>query len=148
MLDPQTQALLQDVVRRQSRSLLQYVSEAFPWTSSEEQGALEVVRGLVVEEHAAAAELARYLQRRRVGVPYTGSYPSDFTTINYVSLDYLLPLLVKHERESIAALERETQQLSDGEARVLLDKLLATKRRHLTTLEGLADQAKPAATVR
>jgi hypothetical protein len=148
VLDLRTQALLQDVIRRQTRSLLQYVSDAFPWTAPEEQGEVEVIRGLVVEERAAASDLARFLQRQHVGVPYAGSYPQRFTTINFVSLDYLLPLLVKHEREALAALEQEAQQLEHPEARALLDRLLTIKRRHVTTLEDLAAKARPAAAVR
>ena len=147
MLDAQTQALLQDIVRRQSRSLLQYVSEAFPWTTPEEQGALEVIRGLIVEEQALAASVAKFLQRAQVGVPYTGSYPKAFTTINYVSLDYLLPLLIKQERASLEVLEREAEQIGNAEARALVDQIVAVQRRHVTTLEGLAPKAKPTAAV-
>ena len=41
MLDDRTAQLLEGVVRRESRSLLQYVAEAFPWTTPEEQAYLE-----------------------------------------------------------------------------------------------------------
>src|SRR5207237_2893310 len=35
VMDPAQAALLQDVLRRESRSLLQYVSESYPWAKAE-----------------------------------------------------------------------------------------------------------------
>jgi hypothetical protein len=144
VLDAQTETLLPEIVRRQSHSLLVYVSESFPWTTPQEQSALGTLRELALEERKAVADLARFLQRRHVSVPYVGSYPSSFTTINYASLDYVLPLLVKSERDALSALERDASQLSDADARALIDRLIEIRRRHLKTLEGLAATAKPA----
>jgi hypothetical protein len=147
VFDAQTQTLLQEIVRRQSRSLLVYVSESFPWTTPQEQSALGTLRDLALEERKAVADLARFLQRRHVPAPFVGSYPSSFTTINYASFDYVLPLLVKSERDALMALERDASQLTDAGARALVDRLIETRRRHLKTLEGLAATAKPAMAV-
>ena len=40
-------AVAQDIVRRESRSLLQYVSEAFPWTTREERAALATLQEMI-----------------------------------------------------------------------------------------------------
>lgn len=146
MIDVPTAALLQNILRRESRSLLQYVSEAFPWTTVEERGALANLRKLITDEQTAIAELARFLIRQRVGVPHLGAYP-DFTAINFVTLDFLLPMLADHQNKAIAVLERNLAQVIDPDARALVEKILTMKRQHLETLKSMAapHPAKPAA---
>src|SRR5438445_8864998 len=104
MLDSRTQTRLQQLLRRQSRSCLQYVSDSFPWTTSEEKPTLAQLQTLIDEERRANAALAKFLTRQRIPVPYLGSYPVAFTTLNFVSLDHLLPILVDTERRAIADL--------------------------------------------
>jgi rubrerythrin len=137
-MDTKTATVLQDIIRRESRSLLQYVSEAFPWATAEEQEALGQFQQLAEEERTSIAALSRYLTRGRQSLPYLGSYPEWFTTINYVALEYLLPHLVHHERQSLARVERGLAELSDPESRDLVQKMVDMKRRHLQTLEALA----------
>jgi len=137
-----TLATLAKIVRRESRSLLQYVHEAFPWTTSEEQDALGIVQELVREELASAALLARYLAKHKAPVPYLGPFPMSFTTINFISLQHLLPMLVDWEKRAAAELEQDLAALPDPEARRLVNDLLAQKRRHLEKLHKL--QAPPA----
>jgi hypothetical protein len=144
VIDPRTAAVLQDVVRRESRSLLQYVSEAFPWATSEERAALTQLQKLIDEERQSAAALGRFLVRRRADPPYLGPYPTEYTTINYVSLDHLLPLLLENERRSVTLLERDLAALTHSEARAQVEQVLAMKRRHLETLRAMAP-AQPAA---
>jgi len=141
--DDRTEALLQTVVRREARSLLQYVSEAFPWETAEERGAVAQLQQAAAEERDAVAALTRAMQRKRLTPPYLGAFPQEFTTINFVSLDHLLPQLVDAQRRAIAALERDRDALEDPDLRAGLDKVLEMKRRHLKTLESLA--AKPQA---
>jgi hypothetical protein len=68
-----------------------------------------------------------------------------FTTLNFVSLDYLLPRLAEDGRRAVAALERDRAALTDADARAELDRLLDQKRRHLKTLEALATAPAAAA---
>lgn len=146
MTDTGEQALLlQDIVRRESRSLLQYVSEAFPWTNQKEQAALASVQRMVEEERRDTAVLGQFLVRRRIGVPYLGPYPLSFTNINYTSLDHLLPMLVQHQRRAIEQLESDLRKLSDPEAQQQVRRILEIKRRHLQTLEHLSGSPTAAA---
>ena len=147
MIDAPTQALLQDVLRRESLALLQYIRDAFPWTSLEEQEAWPKLRRVVEEEAHALAELGQFLARRRVPLPYVGAFPMDFTTINFVSLDFVVPRLLDEQRREVAALEADLARVSDPEAREQLRRLLDLKRRHLPVLEGLAS-APPEPAVR
>src|SRR4051812_247452 len=107
VIDPGTAGLLQDIVRREGRSLLIYVGDAFPWTTLRESTALTRLRDLIGAERQAISDIAVFLQRQRMPLTFHGSYPASFTTINFVALKYLLPRLVAFERESIRVLEAD-----------------------------------------
>src|SRR5205807_2321530 len=96
--------LLQDMVRKEGRSLLQYVSESFPWTTHKNHQALPVLFEMAKEEEQGAAAIVRLLVANRVRPPYLGAYPMSYTTINYMSLDFLLPHLIDFENRRIAEL--------------------------------------------
>jgi hypothetical protein len=138
MLDTRTQTRLQEILRRESRSFLQYVSDAFPWTTPEENDALAQLRTLIDEERAAIALFAKYLVRQHIPVPHLGPYPVAFTTLNFVALDHLLPLLVEWERRGILNLEHDLENFTDADCRRQIQKLLEMKQQHLKTLETLA----------
>jgi hypothetical protein len=137
MMDAQTQALLQAVLRRASLSLLQYGGQAFPWAGADEREALAQLRQVVEEDRCGTTELGRYLARKRIMPAYIGSYPTAFTSMGFVSLRFLVPKLVAAQRQEIANLERDLAAVQDPEAREQLQKLLDLKRRHLPVLEGL-----------
>jgi len=138
VIDASGQALLQDIVRRESRSLLQYVSEAFPWTTREERAALVTLQEMIEDERRNTAALGQFLVRRKIGVPYLGPYPDSFTSMNYVSLDYLLPRLVEYQHRAIRQLQADLRKLSDVDATEQVERILDAKRRHLQILERLA----------
>jgi hypothetical protein len=144
-----TVAQLQEIVRRESRSMLTYVGDSFPWTPSRAADTLARLKDLIAGNNAAVAALGRYLAKLRQPVGYLGSYPSHFTTINFLSLDHILPKLVIAERANVAAVERALGQLSDKDARAQAETLLGVKKVLLEKLEFLAEShtQKPPATV-
>ena len=83
------------------------------------------------------ADLGRFLFRRHIPPSFTGSFPAAFTTINFLSLEHLLPRLVDTQRQAVADLERDAAAVTDADAKAELEKLLAVKRLHLSELEGL-----------
>ena len=116
-------------------------ARTFPWTKSAEHPALtQDSHRMIVEEQRSTAGLVQFLFRRRVAPPFLGSYPEPFTALNYVSLDYLLPLLVEHQQKAIADLERDQGRLTDAEAHAEVLKILEIKRRHLQSLKALAEK--------
>jgi hypothetical protein len=148
VIDSETLALLQDIVRRESRSVLTYVGEAFPWTSSRDSAAWSKLQQLLAEEGAAVASLGRFLARRRSPVSFLGSYPSSFTTLNFVALEHLVPRLVAYQRRAIADLARDLARISDPEAQAQVAMLLEIKGRDLPLLEGLnAPHSEPATAI-
>src|SRR5205823_7357742 len=117
MIDARTQALLQDIVRRASRSMLQYVGESYPWAGDGKADLLAKVQAVIAEEEQAIESLAAFLRKKRISIPYLGSYPQKFTNINYVSLDYLMPRLRDWQRSWVGILEQDAVQIADAEAR-------------------------------
>ena len=130
-------AVLQNIVRREGRSLLQYTSEAFPWTTAPERNTLDQLQMLITEERDAVAALSNFLAKRRITPPYLGAYPMTFTNMNYVSLEHLLPRLLEYQRQAIARLEQDRRQVIDPAVIESVDKILTMKREHLSKLEEL-----------
>jgi rubrerythrin len=141
-MEAQTIKVLEDVVRREGRSLLQYVQDAFPWTTPAELEALSQLQQIIDEERQGVAALTQFLTRKYRTFPRLGTYPSSYTTINFVSLEHLLPLLAEAERHAIPALEADIAVVKDDEAKTILVQILERKRNHLKVLEDLA-QANP-----
>lgn len=141
-MDPRTTTLLQNLVKKEGRSLLQYIGEAFPWTTVKNHHGLPIVLQIVKEEQDATADIVKLLTRRKVRAPYLGAYPMQFTTLNYVALDHLLPLLIAFERGRLSELESQLPLVADAEAHALVRELIDSKRRHAHTLETLSSTDK------
>ena len=137
-MDAAVSTILQNALRAESRSFLQYVSDAFPWTNPDELTVLSKLQTLIQEEQEATQTLALLLAQRRQPLPYLGSYPMSFTTMNFVSLDHLLPILVKEERRALADRERDLRSVMDAEAQTALRGIVDMKQRHLQTLQEMA----------
>jgi rubrerythrin len=138
VIDARTLSVLPYVLQREGRSLLQYAGEMYPWAPPEEAGVWAQVKKMVREQADAAASVVRFLTRRRVTPPGLGGFPKEYTGLGFVSLDHLLPMLAREERQGVAALERDLAALTDGEAKDLVQKILEQKRGHLKALEALA----------
>ncbi len=136
--------LLEQLVALGSGSLLQYVSEAFPYSADPRQAAFHRVLALAHEERDAVARLSRSLQKMHVRLPKTGSYPSHFTTMNFVTLDYLVPKLVAENEKEIAQVAAALTLLEDAQARDFAQTYHDMKCRHLEVLKNLASGQTPA----
>jgi hypothetical protein len=138
VIDPRTRDLLQEIVGRESHSLLMYIADAFPWTTSKGAETLTRLHQLSKAEAEAIRALGRFLARHRIAPPPMGAFPASFTTLNFVALDHLLPRLLDAQRSSIAALEKDLPALTSPEARAEVEKLLAVKQKTRAGLETLA----------
>ncbi len=143
-MDARSLTLLHRLVGMGSRSLLQYVCQAFPYSADKADGAFARVQAIAAEESDATARLIRHFQKNRLRLPPIESFPSHFTTINFVSLDYLVPKLIAEHKSETAELEGRLRQIEDEDVRVLGQSYLDMKRRHLQTLHELAAPKAPA----
>ncbi len=106
MIDAQGIYLIQRQIIRDGRSLLQYAGAAFPYAPHQAEPAVQRLVALAREQNAAVGRLVRFLQRHHATPPLLGSFPSEFTAINFVALVHLMPPLQKDEQQGIAELER------------------------------------------
>ena len=137
MSDARSLQILQQLVRRENCSLVQYVADAYPWTTASHAGDADRVRSLIAEERQALAALVRYLYRHKVPPPHTGGYPADFTGFNFVTLRHIASLLLDVEQKSIKQIEADLAFVKDEEGRQLAEKLLELKKEHLDALRQL-----------
>jgi hypothetical protein len=145
VIDHDSYVLLQDIIRREGRSFLQYAGESFPWNTPDQQHVVDQIQTMVLEERADAGALARYLVKHHLTPPYLGPYPSYFTSYNFMSLDRLVALLIVHQKRDLAGIERDMLLLPPGVRDALLQNVLVTKKRHLQILESLTVPAAPTA---
>ncbi|MFO0863799.1 MAG: hypothetical protein U0744_03930 [Gemmataceae bacterium] len=143
-MEASKQELLRSLVRKEGRSLLQYVAESYPWTKPQDQGLVRRVLALAHVENELLARIIRLLLKLRVGAPPLGAYPQSFTTINFMSLDYLLPLLREDQKKRIADIEMLITQFPDGEVRTLLLELADEKRKHYDFMGNFHHHSEPA----
>lgn len=136
-MDAASRRLLEELILREGRSLLHYVSEADPWMARKERRAFDLIVAMDREEQAAVGRAVRLLLRRRVTPPAPGGYPMSYTTINNVALCHLVPQLIAVERQRLADLEPRIAEAADSDARALLGEVLEMKRRHLQQLADL-----------
>jgi hypothetical protein len=141
VFDAKTQALLQEIFRRENQSFVLYVHDSFPWTTSEGEPALQKLQRLIGAERAAVTGLGRFLVRDRVPLPFVGSYPAGFTSFNFLALEALVPRLVDAEKRLLADLDRDLASISDPAAKSELTKLADLKRRNLKELAALVPLA-------
>jgi uncharacterized membrane-anchored protein YhcB (DUF1043 family) len=141
-----TNERLNDVLIDLGRSLLQYVGESWPWTSDEEAAERDAVERMVAEQRDTVLQLAALLDDRKHRITY-GQYPSDYTSLHYVALDYLLDQLAGEQRTLVKELSAAAEELaSDGEARDLVAAAAEQAARHQRELEALiARRNAPAA---
>jgi hypothetical protein len=140
VIDDPTRDVLQECVRRESRSLLQYTREVPLWAGPADRTALATLKALATEEQRAVDDLGRHLQKRKAGLPALGPYPSAYTTVNDAALHHLLPKIIAEQAGAITALEADLARVADPDARAHLEKLLRLKRQHRPELEGLSSQ--------
>jgi hypothetical protein len=138
---------LNDLLIDVGRSLLQYVGESWPWTSEDEEGERATVERIVAEQRATVLELATLLDERAHRTTY-GQYPSEYTSLHYVALDYLLDQLVDQQQSLAAELGAAADEAAGDDAvHAVIAAAAEQARRHAGELAGLAAGRKLRSTV-
>lgn len=128
---------LNELLIELGRSLLQYVGESWPWTPGDDEEEKAVIDRLVAEQQDSVAHIAALLDDRgRLIDP--GAYPTEYTSLHYVALDYLLGRLVAHQQEIVRDAQSALQDAhGDDEVEMLLTGVAAQAERHLEELRAL-----------
>lgn len=136
-----TSADLNRLVVDLGRSLLQYVGESWPWVPGDAARAEEALQRLVQRQRESVARLTELLIRRNGSIDF-GTFPTEYTDLHYVALDYLLEQLIESEQGLVAEVEHARAGCDDAEASPLLDEILADERGILEELRQLASAVK------
>jgi hypothetical protein len=139
----QQNEVLNQVLVVMGRSLLQYSSDAWPWTGSHSSAARAVVEGLTAEQKTRVGHLADLLDGRGWTIDF-GVFP-DFTGLHYLSLDFVLPHLVEDQRGVVREIEAALPKCAgDSAGTALLTEILPAERGVLSKLEELSRSKPPA----
>jgi hypothetical protein len=129
--------VLPQLIRRESRSFLQYARDAFPWSKGKDSETVARVQSMAAAEAAAIDSIAKLMIERRIGIPHLGSYPASFTSWNFIAVRDLIPKLTATERQGITAVECDLDMIADRDLRTRVEELLSIKRRNLEELQAL-----------
>ncbi len=140
-MEPAQVAMLQGLLRTESRSLLQYAAEAYPWSKAGEQGACDAIRAMARAEADAVAKLGRWLAKQRVPLTFPGAFPISFTTSNFIAARAFVPRLIVDAQQHIAAVEKTCAALTPDDGRALAQSFLELKKSHLLKLSALQTPA-------
>src|SRR5262245_20145399 len=102
MIDAATETRLQELFRRENRTLLQYAREASLWSSDKDRTVADRVQELAGVEFRALETLAAFLEVQHIPLPYLGAYPTRFTDFNFIGVRALLPRLAEDQRRRVA----------------------------------------------
>ena len=123
MAENETNQKLNRLLINLGRSLLQYVGEAWPWTQADAQREQEIIDRLVARQQTQIAELTEVLVQRNWAIDF-GSYPTQYTDLHYVALDYLLSQIVANEETLLDEIEESLKSCSgDAVVTTLLERL-------------------------
>jgi hypothetical protein len=139
--------LLNNVLIQMSCSFLQYVSESWPWVSTEEGSIESQVRVLAARQRQDVAEIVTLLTEREHFIDF-GSFPTEYTDQQFLSLQALTKGLKNSQTgicSKIAATIVSLKTAGDVEAADLLAALEIHERDILKALseveQGLTSKA-------
>jgi hypothetical protein len=128
---------LNDLLIDAGRSLLQYTSESWPWAASNEGDVKASLDRMAAEQHDVVAALADLLASRGHAIDF-GTYPTEYTSLHYVAVDFLLGQLVENQKAVLARCESVADRTSaDDPAKSLMDDIVTSERKHVKELQAL-----------
>ena len=138
MRSAERNAELNQLLINLNRSLLQYVGEAWPWTAEADAPERRTIERLVERQKVWIARLADLLAERGWTIEF-GVYPTEYTDLHYVALDYLLSALVSNQTALAADIAQALMLCRDDvEASTLLNDIRSDQEAALRQLEELA----------
>lgn len=131
---------LNRLLAAQRFSLANYVNEAPAWTHPGNEALSEATRSIVNDHEHYSQRLADAIDDRHGGVN-AGTFPMRFMSLNDLSLDYLLAILIENQQRNILVNERCVAKLvEDPQAWSLATEVLGSARAHLDVLKQFAPQ--------
>jgi hypothetical protein len=147
MSDIQHNARLNSFVISIGRSLLQYADECWPWSGMTQAQAESAFHRIAAVQRQEVAALVELLAQREWNVDF-GTYPTEYTDLHFVSLDFLSSRIIAGEQAIVADLEDAVHSCGeDAEAAHVLSEVLTTEKKiveRLKAVEASLPQPVPA----
>ena len=137
MADIHHNSLIADLLIEQSRCLLQYVGECWPWMADDD-AERSVIDAMVARQQQGVARLVNLLNGRRQAIDF-GTYPTEFTDLQYLALSHLLGLLVESQQALVDLFgHAATESADDVQAAAIIEDIHTVERENLDRLRELA----------
>lgn len=146
MTQSDTNAQLNELLILIGRSLLQYLGESWPWVGDDAVPLGQSIQKQGQDQQAEISRIVDLLDRRYHPIEF-GAFPTEYTSLHYVSIDYLLDQLVAEQAALVEEVGRIASNVSgDEEAVALVQDLQQAESRRLEELETLVRQRRSSTT--
>ena len=102
------------------RSLLQYTADAYPWSPANKDLRDPILR-LAHQQQESVRKIVHWLDDEGEFIDY-GIYPVDYTSLHYVSAEFLLKYMISNQTEVV---ELATVECSEEDAETAHHQFLA-----------------------
>lgn len=137
MPTPETLILLNDLLVSIHRSLLQYAAEAWPWTDAHDAETRNQVLEAARKQQESIRELAVYLDRHGHTIAW-GQYPVAFTSLHFVSVEYLADRIIAGQQKIVDKCRRVADQIAeDQRAARMVESLIQVESARLRSLQAV-----------
>lgn len=131
-----TPSQVNELLEATGRSLLQYTSEAYPWSASN-RDLREPLLKLAHKQQESVRKLVHWLDDEGETIEY-GMYPVDYTSLHYVSSEFLKKYLVADQARIVDLATLECKEEDEETAHHLfLADILANEQAILDELKTL-----------
>lgn len=145
MAHVQHNAKLNQLLIDVGRSLLQYVGQISAWSSRSQVAMEQEFPKLVAVQQQHVEQLVELLKERRWTIDF-GGFPATYTDLHFLSLKYLLKLILVNQRMVLAEMDEALHIcVDDPEAAALIGEILASERQITEQLQSLATASSGAA---
>jgi hypothetical protein len=143
MSDASTYSALNELLINVGRSLLQYVGECWPWSDPDSREAQHKIDELVRIQKTQVVQLANVLNHAEWTIDF-GTYPTEYTDLHYVALDYLLDQLIQNQEGLIEEAKRTLPDCEGSpEAKRLVGEIDSVQHTIVQELRTLAKSPAP-----
>ena len=134
--------LLNNVLIDMAHSFLQYVAECWPWVRSEGHSVEEQVRVLAARQRQDVSDIVDLLTEREHYIDF-GSFPTEYTDLQFLSLLGMMNLLITSQRAvcgRIATAVISLNAAGDSEGADLLKAVEVRQKESVVALEELKQE--------
>ena len=105
MISPQTADILNDIYNLTRNSLATYIVAAEPYVPGGQEAVLESIQDIANDNAVLAKEIAACMRSLDI-MPYSTSFHTRMSELNYLSIDYLKNVLIKELGEEHKQIEK------------------------------------------